>query len=218
MSLKVHLLAAAIALAVTGKALAGQSEAFVTSLADTSTSGSKATLVRQPKSPGHAKIPVTIFTDSHLELGVFRGQIADGTYDGYSGHGSGSLAGHQRIDAFNADDGLQTFSGSHYAPGQNNHGADSGNGYNRGSGGDNRDYSGDFRSGDFRQHFQPGHDHSGPTGDWQYFNCTISAVPEPGQGLLMLCGLGLMAYFTWVRKRIALFACRQYRVKQGSLA
>ena len=197
MRIKLPILVGAVAFAVTGNAMASQGEAIFTSFTKSSSSGAKTTSIRSPKTTANEKVAETWGTEGYRTTEVYGfGQIPSET----SAKSSRDLhlylpVADSRVPDSKSNDRNQTFSDLTQ---ERNHS------YFGGSASDEFPSGQDYRpnqdvSDTFSNHFENFNDFSNHIDDsTQYFNCSVTAVSEPDERILMFFGLVLIGFFVTV--------------------
>lgn len=212
--MKLPYLAGAIAFAVAGNAFAGQVKESNVPVTNPTFSGGKITSARSVKALATAKVAEKPGSnDLHISSVFSFGQTPSkastkNSRDEYAFPPSADL----RITGNNSDNKDQTFSDSIHEQNNNYFGGGSSGDFGYGSGG-HADPGGHTNPGGrtneditntFYKQLESAGDFSNGTGDsTSYLSCSIVAVPEPDEWLLMLFGLGLVGFIAALRQQEA---------------
>jgi hypothetical protein len=200
MRIKLPILVGTVVFAVNGNAMATQGEAIFTSFTNPSSSGAKTISSRSPKTTANKKGAETWGTEGYRIAEIYSfGQMPSET----SAKSSRDLHLHLptadlRVPGSDSNDRYQTFSDLTHERNHSYFGGSTSDGFAGG-----QDYRPNQDVSDrFSNHFENFNDFSSHIDDsTQYFNCSVTAVPEPDERILMFFGLVLTGFFRSLRKQ-----------------
>ena len=200
MRMKIPFLAGVIALAVAGHAMAGQEKAIFISFANPTSSSGKAVSARLSKTAATGRVAQTRNSKNYsVPASSNPVQIPGETSARYPRDEYPYLpAANLPMAGGNSDNENQTFGGSSDARNHSFLGGSFSDEFAGGQGG----HANEDMSDTFTRLFENADDFSNHNDDkTHYFNCSVTAVPEPDEWLLMLFGLGLVGLIATFRKQ-----------------